>query len=355
MSPDKANAGDFSRHLHSLRELAKTNAFSSPLEITEVASPLQTYFRLYGFDTLTADNSQTSYSIGTLQYHQLNVVAHWWRHTSNSAANSVDENSADKNPLNKNPLHKNATICVVHGLFDHVGLYLKVIHSLLQQGYDVFALDMPGHGLSEGASAEIGNFSEYVDVLELAFDKIYAEDVNTKLYLLGQSTGAAGIAHYLLTGKRKTQIKGAVFLAPLLRPVNWWYVNGTWMLLHRFLDSVPRRFAANSNDQEFLEFLANRDPLQPQAISVRWVSALRKWVKRFSTLPKSDTRVLMLQGDEDGTVDWRYNLPRYQKQFPNNQTKMLPGAKHHLVNESAEHMEKLQAEITDFLKSLQKN
>jgi alpha-beta hydrolase superfamily lysophospholipase len=208
---------------------------------------------------------------------------------------------------------------------------------------------MPGHGLSEGPSAEIENFSEYVEVLESCVEIVRAGNSVEALFMLGQSTGGASVAHYLMTGKYRAEINKAVLLAPLLRPKGWWSVNITWLLFHWFVKKVPRRFAVNSNDQQFLDFLANKDPLQPQFISIRWVGAMRKWVQAFSRFNNCSTPVLIVQGDDDNTVDWKYNVEAFQSRFSQSKVVILKKAKHHLVNESAMYQYKVQQVITDFL------
>ena len=92
-----------------------------------------------------------------------------------------------------------------------------------------------------------------------------------------------------------------------MRPVSWLRVRVAHMLLQHFVDTVPREFVENSSDREFLAFV-QRDPLQSKRVSVRWVGALRRWLKG---LPETDLGVgpaLVIQGDEDNTVAWRYNL-----------------------------------------------
>ena len=48
-----------------------------------------------------------------------------------------------------------------------------------------------------------------------------------------------------------------------------------------------------------------------------------------------------MQGTDDTTVDWRYNLPRLSEKFPAASTHIIDGARHHLVNESEEFRIKL--------------
>ena len=44
--------------------------------------------------------------------------------------------------------------------------------------------------------------------------------------------------------------------------------------------------------------------------------------------------LLVIQGDKDGTVDWKYNMELMGEKFPNATTKMIPGANHELFNEA---------------------
>lgn len=329
MTSNKTNLTGFADNVGSLRAEIHALDFRDNLDFRCISADLRQYFQYFGFDN-TELNALAGYRIGTLQYGEFELIAHWWQRVADPETNK-------------------GTVCVAHGLFDHTGLYLKIIRFLLAQGYSVFALDMPGHGLSEGPSAEIGNFSEYVDVLELALGKIFEMNADTSVSMLGQSTGAAAVAHYLLTGAHKNKIEKAILLAPLLRAKNWWYVNWGWSLAHNLVTHVPRRFAINSNDEDFLDFLVNKDPLQPRTISLRWVGAMRNWVKAFSGFTACKTSVLILQGDDDGTVDWQYNLPIFQKKFIASKTVVLAGARHHLVNESSEHFARLQTEVAAFL------
>jgi len=256
------------------------------------------------------------------------LVGHWWR---------VE--------------HPRATVIIAHGLFDHVGIYLKLVNFLLREGFDVFAVDFPGHGVSDGPSAEIDDFQGYADVIDLCVERVLDSDKTRKIYLIGQSTGGAAVAHYLLTGRFKSVIEKSILMAPLFRPKSWWSVNLSWLLLHRFISHFPRRFAVNSSDKVFLNFLANKDPLQPRRISMRWLAAMRRWVKTLPALPSGECSVLIIQGDDDGTVDWKKNIPVFQSRFPRCELVMLEGAKHHLVNESPLYREKIQSAIRTFLSS----
>jgi alpha-beta hydrolase superfamily lysophospholipase len=66
------------------------------------------------------------------------------------------------------------------------------------------------------------------------------------------------------------------------------------------------------------------------------VGALVQWVRRIERAPGSMREVLIVQGENDTTVDWRYNLSVLRTKFASVQVLQVPGARHHLVNELPE-------------------
>jgi lysophospholipase len=69
-------------------------------------------------------------------------------------------------------------------------------------------------------------------------------------------------------------------------------------------------------------------------LPLRWVSAMRRWLDAFVAEMPTDYAPLVIQGDQDTTVDWRWNLARIRQTFPAAEIRILPGARHQLVNES---------------------
>ena len=61
---------------------------------------------------------------------------------------------------------------------------------------------------------------------------------------------------------------------------------------------------------------------------------------------------LVLQGDQDTTVDWRYNTRQIDKLFPGSDVRYLEGAGHQLANESVELRAAYLAEVTAYVDSL---
>lgn len=227
--------------------------------------------------------------------------------------------------------------CVlVHGYFDHVGLYAHLIGHCLRAGYNVLIWDLPGHGLSSGAQANIADFSQYTEVLGAMLEQ-HGGSLPRPVHAIGQSTGAAVLMNWAFRKNAAGAVcpfTRMVLLAPLVRAAQWRSVSLMHTILRPVKSRIRRRFLANSSDQQFLDFVRT-DPLQSQHLSVGWVSALRRWVRDFDSQSVSDYAPLIIQGDADQTVDWRWNLLQIRQKFPRAQVHTVRGASHHLVNEAA--------------------
>jgi len=236
------------------------------------------------------------------------------------------------------------TLIFLHGYYDHVGLYRHVIEWALNQNLAVWACDLPGHGLSGGARADIGDFSEYQAVLQELLAQAAQMDLPRPWHLLGQSTGGGIVLDYLLRGIVQEDIGHAILFSPLIRPRAWPWLKLAWHVISPFTQGIQRRFSDNSSDAAFLAFV-RRDPLQPQVLPCRWVGAMMRWIPLIEAAVPNDHRVLLVQGQADRTLDWQHNLRVLTDKLPNAQRLLLPTARHHLANES----EALRQQYWDFL------
>lgn len=229
-----------------------------------------------------------------------------------------------------------ATLFLVHGFYDHMGLYRHAVQWALSQGFAVISWDLPGHGLSSGERASIADFRDYQTVLDALFAEAAGLQLPKPWHLLGQSTGGAIIVDHLLHRGAQSPAQGQVMLmAPLVRPWAWSWSKLSYRLLNPFVNGIARRFSENTNDPAFMPFLV-ADPLQPRRLPTAWVGALVQWVRRIERAPGSMREVLIVQGENDTTVDWRYNLSVLRTKFASVQVLQVPGARHHLVNELPE-------------------
>lgn len=248
------------------------------------------------------------------------------------------------------PAQPRGTAFVVHGYFDHLGLYRHLLERLLAGGWRVVLWDLPGHGLSTGRRACIDDFDDYGRCLVALQQRLSLEGLAPRPWVgIGQSTGAAILATDALTRNAESQWAGLALLAPLVRPWGWNQSSWLHLVASPFIRSLPRKYRANSNDDDFTTFLRDQDPLQPDRLSVTWISAMRRWIPRLLALPPAQLPVLILQGEQDLTVDWQWNLDILARKFPDAEIHRHPEARHHLVNETGPIREALFDELDGFL------
>jgi alpha-beta hydrolase superfamily lysophospholipase len=231
------------------------------------------------------------------------------------------------------PVNPRATLVIVHGYYDHLGLYGHLIEWALAQGYAVLGVDLPGHGLSSGTAASIEDFSEYQQALQRLLEIATHWQLPPPWHFCGQSMGGAIVLDHRLHAVADPRFGELILLAPLVRPRGWWRGRLSYHLLRPWVSGIKRTFNANSQDQQFLSFV-QQDPLQAQTLPVAWVGALEQWEARMQRATLNTCSPLIVQGDADRTVDWRYNLGFLQKKFAQPRILMIEQGRHHLVNEA---------------------
>ncbi len=252
------------------------------------------------------------------------------------------------------PRHARGTLLVVHGYYDHVGIYDKVIAFGLQQGLAVLAFDLPGHGLSSGERAAIDSFDQYGDVLEAVLLRARGQ-LPQPWYGLGQSTGGAVLLNHLwrFEANRPSPLLSKLALcAPLILPRGWTRGRWLYMLIHRFVRQLPRGRSRSSHDEDFIRFLDEQDCLQSRYLSVRWVGAMKNWHAQFLRFQPLDTPALILQGTDDQTVAWHYNLGQIQSRLPHARVQFIEGAGHQLVNERDDFREQVFVTLRNYFCTL---
>ncbi|WP_054891115.1 MULTISPECIES: alpha/beta fold hydrolase [unclassified Pseudomonas] len=277
-------------------------------------------------DALAARQPLSAQALDYQRFYGLDLPAHSWLGGFSVAGfDLVGQVWLPQEPV--------ATLFLLHGYYDHMGLYRHVIAWALQQGFAVIGCDLPGHGLSSGERASIADFAIYQQVLDALFEQARRLDLPRPWHLCGQNTvGAIVVDHLLHCGEQSPADGQVILLAPLVRPRAWHWSKLSYRVLRHFVDGIERRFSANTNDPAFLAFL-EADPLQPRRLPTAWVGALMAWIKRIEAAPHSRRQPLIVQGEADGTVDWPYNLRVLKEKFAEPQILLLPEARHHLANE----------------------
>jgi lysophospholipase len=240
------------------------------------------------------------------------------------------------------------TVLLVHGYYDHVGLYNHIIEHCLSQGFSVFSYDLPGHGLSTGERAGIQSFRQYDEVFCAALAWVQKE-LPAPLVVLGQSTGGAVIINYLLSrgiNKTNSPFANVFLMAPLVRPVRWKISKLFYYVARPFVKQLKREFAQNSHNLDFLSFISTSDPLQPLFLKTSWVGALKKWIQFIESSQPVDLDIHVIQGTQDGTVDYRHNMLVLEEKFKGFDVTFVEQGRHHLANEESVKLKQVLSALT---------
>lgn len=114
----------------------------------------------------------------------------------------------------KNP---RGAIMLIHGLKDHSSRYGVFARELNNQGFSVYALDLPGHGKSEGPRSSIGSMDKVLQDIE-TFHNWVAADIGSEkpIFVFGHSMGGGIAARYGLSNPDR--LAGIILSAAALSP-----------------------------------------------------------------------------------------------------------------------------------------
>jgi len=283
-----------------------------PMEMVDPAvypEPVVEYFHHYGLNYTDLD---VTHWFGTFESGGFTLAAHLYE-----------------------PAQYTATVVLLHGYLNHCGQFKNLIRFLLENGYAAAVFDLPGHGLSSGERAAIDSFDQYVPVTQ-DFLKLVISRLHGPYHAIGFSTGATILIEMVLT-EQADDFDKIVLAAPLIHWTGYEQSKGTYKIYKVFTDKIARFHRKNSSDKDHLIFNKTRDYLHCTHIALNWVKALFDWNDKIKLLPESDRDVLVLQGDKDGTVDWKYNLKRVKQKLPKTDIKMIEDANHELFNEAPEY------------------
>lgn len=133
-----------------------------------------------------------------------------------------------------------AGLLLVHGLAEHSGRYAEFGRAMAASGVSTYALDLRGHGLSEGRRGHVDRF----ELLLQDIDRFRREIEGCSgeafpLFILGHSMGGLIATRYI--EEYETRFQGAVIISPWLAtaaPVAHWKVLMSGVL-NRLLPSLP--------------------------------------------------------------------------------------------------------------------
>lgn len=232
-----------------------------------------------------------------------------------------------------------AALAVIHGLGEHSGRYEDFGARMAALGISTYALDLRGHGNSDGRRGHVPSFDVYlqeVDRFRREVEGLAAFRV--PLFLLGQSMG--GLIALRYQEEYPGRFRGAILCSPWLAtamPVPRWKIMASG-LLNRVAPAMPFSHGLRpehlSRDADAVEAYRT-DPLVHGTITPRTFAEAS--TAMGLALQRSDRiadPLLFLLGGDDRIVDTNRTV-RFARSLaaPDVTVRVFPGQYHELLNE----------------------
>ena len=231
-----------------------------------------------------------------------------------------------------------AVIALVHGHGEHKMRYKHVAQFFNQNGIALVAMDLRGHGKSEGKKGHTPSFEQWLDDVEHFLMEVRVRYTEMPLFLYGHSMGGNIVLNYLLR-KEVNDIKGAIVTGSLLRiafePPKWKVLVGNmlanlWPTLTQPTGLDSSRISTDPNEVEKYD----NDPLIHDKMSTKMfveVFAAADWAIAHAQDLKTPT--LLLHGNDD-----EITAAKGSEEFVNNSNKfaslkLWKGMYHEIHNE----------------------
>ena len=198
-------------------------------------------------------------------------------------------------------------IVLVHGYAEHSGRYAEAAGHFNTAGFNVWAMDHYGHGLSDGHRADVKDFRLFAQDLRLFIQNTIKPQQQQPLFVYGHSMG--GAVSLLYTLEHQSELTGLILSGPMVRPgaLTSTLERRAVHLLRKIVPNLPfRPFSADllSHDPEEVEKY-KRDPQNYTGkLKVRLGDELLRMESYLSdsALASITLPVLLLHGGEDAVV-----------------------------------------------------
>jgi alpha-beta hydrolase superfamily lysophospholipase len=226
---------------------------------------------------------------------------------------------------------------VVHGLGEHGGRYARFAEGMAKHGMATWALDLRGHGLSEGQRGHVDAWSRWTDDVA-AFVAHVEATAEGEVVPLGHSFGGAALLSTVLARKLPS-IRRFVLSSPALKLR---VQAPAWKVAIAPIASklVPRLAMGNEVDPGSVSKIPEvveayrRDPLVHDRISSRMYT---EWLKAtadiFARAEQIKIPFLILAGTVDPLIDPEGSRLLHEKTASISELQMLEGRYHEPFND----------------------
>jgi len=204
-------------------------------------------------------------------------------------------------------INPKACLMVVHGLAEHSGRYMNLVHKFVPLGYALYALDHVGHGQSEGERVYVERFEDFTITLKIFFDLIKKWQPDVPVFLIGHSMGGLIGAAYLL--EHQDELAGAVLSGPGVKISD--NISNTTIALVKLLSVLIPKAGLNqldasgvSKDQVVVDAYINDPLVYTGKTTARLAAELLKTMQQVTDqAAKIQLPLMIVQGSEDKLVD----------------------------------------------------
>jgi len=229
------------------------------------------------------------------------------------------------------------TIAVAHGLGEHAGRYAAFAEAMAKRGMGTFAMDLRGHGLSQGQRGHVDSWSQWMDDIH-AFLGLVETHVGGEVVPLGHSFGGAAMLSAALAGRLRNA-RRFIVSSPALRTkvaVPQWKVNLGATASH----VMPRLSLSNEVDAGTLSRIPEvvtayrSDPLVHPKVSARmyteWQRATQEILQRAGEI---SIPFLVIAGSDDRLIDPAGSEELHRRAPAMSELHVLPGRYHEPFND----------------------
>ena len=236
-----------------------------------------------------------------------------------------------------------ARVLILHGYAEHSGRYEHVAAFLNERDYDVFAVDLRGHGRSDGDRGYVTRFGDYLGDLRalLLWSDTFGEEL--PLFMLGHSNGAL-IALQFFLHDHSPAWRGLIITSPFLGLAI--DVPGWKRAMGRIMSVIYPRLALPSgllpahlsHDRTVRDAYA-ADPLVFKTATARFFTeSERASAEVIARAAEIKIPCLILQAGEDHIADAKKSRLLHDRLGSEEKTYIeYPGMYHEIMNETERH------------------
>ena len=196
-----------------------------------------------------------------------------------------------------------ASVLIVPGLGEHGGRYAACATTLSQSGFDVYAIDLIGHGLSPGKRGCIDSYDGLMNEIEVAIEAVANKSPQLPIVLWGHSMGGNLVLNYLL---RKSRLPNcAIASGPMLQATELpskaflWLARRLAIVMPNYQLKAPVHYSNCTRDKEQQAQMSS-DQLFHKQLSLRLGAALidsGQWA--LDHADRLATPVLLIHSEQD--------------------------------------------------------